>query len=65
MAKAFSVAMAVYKNDAPEYLGDALKSVIYQTLKPSEIVIVGDGPISDECVKVIKDTRRTWLNKKE
>ncbi len=57
MAKAFSIAMAVYKNDVPEYLGDALKSVIYQTLKPNEIVIVGDGPISDECVKVIEDTK--------
>ncbi|MBR4925217.1 MAG: glycosyltransferase [Prevotella sp.] len=55
MAKEFSIAMAVYKNDAPDYLRDALKSVIDQTLKPSEIVIVGDGPISEECKKTIED----------
>ena len=47
--------MAVYKNDAPDYLRDALKSVIDQTLKPNEIVIVGDGPISEECKKTIED----------
>ena len=55
MAKEFSIAMAVYKNDAPDYLRDALKSVIDQTLKPNEIVIVGDGPISEECKKTIED----------
>ena len=55
MAKEFSIAMAVYKNDAPDYLRDALKSVIDQTLKPNEIVIVGDGPISEECKKAIED----------
>lgn len=55
MAKEFSIAMAVYKNDVPDYLRDALKSVINQTLKPNEIVIVGDGPISEECKKAIAD----------
>ena len=49
----FSVIMSVYKNDNPEHLNDALASVVNQTLQPSEIVIVGDGPVSDACLEVI------------
>lgn len=62
MGKKFSIAMSAYKNDDPEYLKEALNSVIDQTLKPSEIVIVGDGPISDECQKVIDDIRHRAQN---
>lgn len=58
MGKKFSIAMSVYKNDDPEYLKEALNSVIDQTLKPSEIVIVGDGPISKGCQQAIDDIRR-------
>jgi hypothetical protein len=50
----FSVAMSVYKNDNPEWLDVALESIINQTVKPNEIVLVVDGPISDELNSVIK-----------
>lgn len=44
----FSVLISVYKNDEKEYLKEALDSVINQTVKPNEIVLVEDGPISEE-----------------
>lgn len=50
----FSVAMSVYKNDNPKWFDIALKSVINQTVKPSEIVLVVDGPIPDQVEAVIK-----------
>lgn len=40
-----SVIMSIYKSDVPELLRMALDSLLQQTLLPSEIVIVGDGPV--------------------
>ena len=43
----FSILMSVYKNDLPEYFRTAVESVtLEQTIKPSEVVIVVDGPVS-------------------
>lgn len=51
----FSVAMCVYEKDNPEWFDRALKSVIIdQTIKPSEIVLVVDGPIPEHLHTVIK-----------
>lgn len=49
----FSVAMCVYGGDNAEWFDAALESVINQTVKPNEIVLVVDGPISDEIQLVI------------
>lgn len=49
----FSVLISVYKNEKPEYLDLALVSVENQTIKPKEIVLVEDGPISKELKHVI------------
>ena len=50
----YSVLMSVYKNDSPDYLELALKSIYDdQTRKPDEIVVVFDGPISDELLSVL------------
>lgn len=51
----FSVLMSVYKNDNADYLKIAIDSIINQTLKPDEIVIVQDGPISKELEDVISE----------
>ncbi len=51
----FSVLMSVYKKEKPEYLKFALDSVIKQTLAPTEIVLVKDGPLTDSLNEVIKD----------
>ena len=50
----YSVLMSVYGGDSPEYLETALKSIYDdQTKKPDEIVIVEDGPITEELDKCI------------
>lgn len=49
----FSVAMCVYGGDNPEWFDNAVYSIVHQTVKPSEIILVVDGPIPEEVQKVI------------
>lgn len=50
----FSIAMSVYKSDNPSFFDRALSSITeLQTVMPDEIVLVVDGPVSDELNKVI------------
>ncbi len=52
----YSVLMSVYKNDSPEFLKIALESTYdKQTRKPDEIVVVFDGPITQELKEVLDD----------
>lgn len=55
--KEYSVLMSVYSKDNREYLELAIDSMINQTLKPDEIVIVKDGKIPSSLEKVIKDAK--------
>lgn len=51
----FSVLMSVYAKERPDYLDVALRSVLVdQTLKPSELVLVEDGPLPAELHAVIE-----------
>lgn len=54
----FSVLISVYKKEKAEYLKQALQSVINQTLKPKEIVIVKDGPLTKELDDCIEDFQK-------
>lgn len=50
----YSVLMSVYKNDNPGFLKLALESIYEkQTKKPDEIVVVFDGPLTDELNAVL------------
>lgn len=49
----YSVLMTVYGKDNPKYFQKALLSMVKQTKKPDEIVLVKDGPITDELQSVI------------
>ncbi|MBN2057315.1 MAG: glycosyltransferase [Candidatus Saganbacteria bacterium] len=49
-----SVLMSVYKNDRAEHLDRALGSLVEQTLRPAEIVLVEDGPLTPELEAVIR-----------
>lgn len=50
-----SVLMSVYQNEKPEWLDRALKSIwTDQTLKPAEIILVEDGPLTDSLERVIE-----------
>lgn len=50
----FSVSMSVYRNDKPEYFKEAVDSVLNQTVIPTEIVLVVDGPIPNEITRLIE-----------
>jgi len=49
----FSVSMSVYANDNPNHFVTAVESVYNQSLIPSEVVLVIDGPISNEINVII------------
>jgi glycosyltransferase involved in cell wall biosynthesis len=52
----FSVLLSVYYKENPLFLKQALESMWHlQTLKPDEIVVVKDGPLTEELDKVIAD----------
>lgn len=44
----FSVLMSIYNRERPEYLEESLNSILNQTVKPNQIVIVKDGPLTEE-----------------
>jgi len=49
----FSVSMCVYGGDNAEWFDSALNSILHQTVRPQEIVLVVDGPVPDTIYKVI------------
>ncbi len=51
--KPISVSMYVYGKDNPEHFRTAVESILHQTVKPDEIVLVVDGPVPDELNLVI------------
>lgn len=53
----YSVLMSLYKKERPEYLRLALVSMLNQTVKPDEIVLVEDGPLTDELYAVLEEYR--------
>ena len=50
----FSVVMSVYHADCPVLIQKAVDSVLNQTLKPAEVIIVADGPVGDEIEEVLR-----------
>lgn len=50
----FSVSICVYKNDNPQHFKEAIESIINQTIKPDEIVLVVDGPVPLSINSIIK-----------
>lgn len=49
----YSVLMSVYHKEKPEYLIEAIESMLKQTIPPEQFVIVEDGPLTDELNDVI------------
>lgn len=54
----FSVSMCVYGGDHPEHFRTAVESVLCQTAKPDEVVLVVDGPVPDELKSIILEYER-------
>ena len=52
----FSVLMSIYKKEEPKYFNRAMQSIWdEQTVKPDEIVLVQDGPLTDGLYKAIDE----------
>lgn len=51
----FSVLMSIYNKEKTEYFNRAMQSIWYeQSVKPDEIVLVQDGPLSQKLLKTIR-----------
>lgn len=53
--KKYSVLMSLYKKENPEYLRIAIDSMLNQTVAPDEIVLVEDGPLTDDLYAVLDE----------
>ncbi|WP_367369994.1 glycosyltransferase [Latilactobacillus curvatus] len=53
--KNFSVLMSFYKNENPNTLKLSLKSIVDQKLKPTEIILVQDGPVNSILRSVVEE----------
>jgi len=53
--EAFSVLISVYKNEKPEYFKKAIDSILNQTIKPDEVILIRDGKVTDDLQEVIDD----------
>ncbi len=49
----FSVLMSVYKGDKPDEVAHAINSVLNQTVRADQIVLVLDGPVSEELRQLV------------
>lgn len=59
----FSVIISVYQNDKSEFVARSLDSItVFQHRKPDEIVLVVDGPVSDNLVTLIENYKRNNSN---
>lgn len=58
MDNKFSVLMSLYIKEKPENLIECMESILNQTVKADEIVIVKDGPLTDE----LENTLSKYIN---
>lgn len=58
----YSVLMSVYAKDKPEYLFEAVNSMLTQTVPPEQFVIVIDGPVLDELLQPVYEYQRYYVD---
>lgn len=51
----FSVLMSVYAKDNPDWVAQALESVLSNTVCPAEVVVVQDGPVPQTISRVLAE----------
>lgn len=52
----FSVCTSIYRNDKPEFVREALDSMlVHQSVKPNEIILVQDGPVPSELSDLLSE----------
>ncbi len=57
-----SVLLSLYSKENSEFFRQSFDSIIDQTLHPDEIVLVEDGPLTDELYKVIREYSTKYSN---
>lgn len=62
MKKKYSVLMSVYYKEKSEWLDYSIKSMMNQTIKPTEFVLVEDGPLTPDLDKVIESYQQEYPN---
>ena len=55
----FSVCMSVYHGDNATFFKQSIDSLLSQTRKPDEIVLVVDGPVGEEINQLISDFEKS------
>jgi len=58
----YSVLLTVCKSDNPDYFRLSLESMLNQTLKTNDLVVVCDGPITDDLQRVIDEKKMIFPN---
>lgn len=58
----YSVLMSLYIKEKPDYLKQSIDSMLQQTIMPDEIIIVKDGPLTDELDKVLFEYQTKFPN---
>lgn len=56
----FSVLIAVYNQEQPHFLQQALESLLQQTLLPNEVIVVEDGPLTPALNEVLAHFQRQY-----
>ena len=58
MTQNFSVVLYVWQKDFPAWVKQALDSIFSNTVKPTEVVIMVDGPVSEDMQAVIDEAAK-------
>ena len=53
----FSLIMCIYAKECPEHLSQCIDSILTQTIKPDELVIIKDGPLTGELETTLQNLR--------
>ena len=62
MKKEYSILMSVYYKENPKWLDKSIESMIKQTEKPNEFVLVEDGSLTKELYRVIEKYTQKYSN---
>lgn len=58
----FSLLMSIYEKEKVEYLRECLESIATQTILPTEIILVEDGPLTYELKSEISKAKKNFPN---
>ncbi|MHB8132292.1 MAG: glycosyltransferase [Mobilitalea sp.] len=58
----FSVLMTMYRRDNVDWFVSAISSVFNQTLPPDEVVLVEDGPITEELAAIVSEFKSRFTD---